>query len=190
VTGSKEGIEMDDATKDLPAEGKSRVPATEPGAMSPLESLRREVDRLFEDFRPAGWRLPLTRPSAFEVAWPRAERWPVVPAMDMTEKEKAYEVTAELPGMTESDVEVKLSNGNLSIRGEKREENEEKDKDKDKDLYVSERSYGAFHRLFRLPDDVDADGIEAEFRNGVLKVTLPKSPAARKEEKKIDVKAR
>ena len=177
---------MDDATKNLPAEGKSKVPATDQDAMSPLESLRREVDRLFEDFRPAGWRLPFPRPSAFEVAWPRAERWPVVPAMDMTEKEKAYEVTAELPGMAESDVEVKLSNGNLSIRGEKREEKEEKDKER----HVSERSYGAFHRLFRLPDDVDADGIEAEFRNGVLKVTLPKSPGARKEEKKIDVKAR
>ena len=64
---------MDDATKDLPAEGKSKVPATGPGAMSPLESLRREVDRLFEDFGPAGWRLPFPRPSAFEVAWPRAE---------------------------------------------------------------------------------------------------------------------
>jgi len=104
----------------------------------------------------------------------------------MTEKEKAYEVTAELPGMAESDVEVKLANGNLSIRGEKREEQEEKDKER----YVSERSYGAFHRLFRLPDDVDADGIEAEFRNGVLKVTLPKSPEAGKKERKIDVKAR
>jgi HSP20 family protein len=186
MTGSEEGIEMDDATKDLPAEGKSKVPATGPGAMSPLESLRREVDRLFEDFGPAGWRLPFPRPSAFEVAWPRAERWPVVPAMDMAEKEKAYEVTAELPGMAESDVEVKLANGNLSIRGEKREEKEEKDKER----YVSERSYGAFHRLFRLPDDVDADGVEAEFRNGVLKVTLPKSPEAGKKEKKIDVKAR
>ena len=177
---------MDDATKNLPARGEEQGSCDGSGAMSPLESLRREVDRLFEDFRPAGWRLPFPRPSAFEVAWPRAERWPVVPAMDMTEKEKAYEVTAELPGMAESDVEVKLANGNLSIRGEKREEKEEKDKER----HVSERSYGAFHRLFRLPDDVDADGVEAEFRNGVLKVTLPKSPEARKEEKKIDVKAR
>jgi len=177
---------MDDATKDLPAESGSKLPATDREAMSPFESLRREVDRLFDDFRPAGWRLPFPRPSAFEVAWPRAERWPVVPAMDMKEKEKAYEVTAELPGMAESDVEVKLSNGNLSIRGEKREEKEEKDKER----HVSERSYGAFHRLFRLPDDVDADGIGAEFRNGVLKITLPKSPEARKEEKMIDVKAR
>lgn len=177
---------MDDATKNVPSEDRAAVQSTGQEFMSPLESLRREVDRLFADFRPADWRLPFPRPSAFEVAWPRAERWPVVPAMDMTEKENAYEVTAELPGMAESDVEVKLSNGNLSIKGEKREEKEEKDKER----HVSERSYGAFHRLFRLPDDVDADGIEAEFSNGVLTVTLPRSPEGRKEEKRIDVMTR
>jgi len=177
---------MDDATKNVPSEDRAAVQSTGQEFTSPLESLRREVDRLFADFRPGDWRLPFPRPSAFEVAWPRAERWTVVPAMDMTEKENAYEVTAELPGMAESDVEVKLSNGNLSIKGEKREEKEEKDKER----HVSERSYGAFHRLFRLPDDVDADGIEAEFSNGVLTVTLPKSPEGRKEEKRIDVKTR
>ena len=106
--------------------------------------------------------------------------------MDMTEKETAYEVTAELPGMAESDVEVKLANGNLSIKGEKKEEKTEKDKER----YVSERSYGAFQRVLRLPEDVDAEKIEAEFSNGVLKVTLPKSPEAPRNEKTISVKAR
>ena len=79
-----------------------------------------------------------------------------------------------------------LVGSEMCIRDRKREEKEENDKER----YVSERSYGAFHRLFRLPDDVDADGVEAEFRNGVLKVTLPKSPEAGKKERKIDVKAR
>lgn len=105
--------------------------------------------------------------------------------MDVCEREKEYEITAELPGMDTSNIDVKLANGMLTIKGEKKEEKEEKQKD----YYVSERRYGSFERYFALPDGVDADKIGASFKNGVLKVTLPKTAEAQKPAKKIDVKA-
>ncbi|MHC2582306.1 HSP20 family molecular chaperone IbpA [Bradyrhizobium diazoefficiens] len=107
------------------------------------------------------------------------------PAVDVTESDKAYEITAELPGMDEKDIEVNVANDGLIIKGEKKFEREEKQKD----YYVSERRYGSFERHFGLPKDVEADKIEASFRNGVLKVTLPKTAEAQKPAKKIEVKA-
>ena len=79
---------------------------------------------------------------------------------------------------------VKFSDGTLTIKGEKRDENEEKKKD----YYLSERRYGSFQRSFGVPDGVDADKIEANFKNGVLTVTLPKTEHAQKSEKKIAIK--
>jgi HSP20 family protein len=107
------------------------------------------------------------------------------PAVDVTESDKAYEITAELPGLDEKNIEVNVANGGLTIRGEKKEEKEEKQKD----YYVSERRYGSFERYFSLPEGVDADKIQASFKNGVLKVTLPKTAEAQKPAKKIEVKA-
>jgi len=78
-----------------------------------------------------------------------------------------------------------LADGVLTIKGEKQEEKEEKKKD----YYLHERSFGSFQRAFQVPDGVDADKIEASFKNGVLTVTLPKSAQAQKTAKKIDVKA-
>ena len=93
-----------------------------------------------------------------------------MPAIDVAETDKAYEITAELPGMEEKNVEVKLANGVLSIKGEKQEDKEEKDKN----YYMRERNFGSFERSFQVPDDVEADKIAASFKNGVLLVTLPK----------------
>src|SRR6516162_887633 len=83
----------------------------------PFESLRREVDRLFEDFTVNPFRLPLRRP-AFDIEpfW-QPESWVATPAIDFVERDKAYEVTAELPGLDEKNIEVKLSNGVLTIKG-------------------------------------------------------------------------
>jgi len=106
------------------------------------------------------------------------------PAVDIAEKKKEYEVTAELPGLDESNVEVKFADGLLTIKGDKREEKEERKKD----YYLSERRFGSFQRSFQVPDGVDADKIEARFKNGVLTVTLPKSPEAQTKEKKIAIK--
>lgn len=164
---------------------KTAAPASHAG-WAPFESLRREIDRLFDDFHPFGWRLPVS-PSAFDFKLPRPSGagWPVVPAFDLAEKEKEYEITAELPGLDEKDVEIRLSNHSLTIKGEKKEEREEKQKD----YYLSERRYGSFYRSFQLPEGVDADKIDATFAKGVLTVKLPKTAEARKAEKKISIKA-
>lgn len=151
-----------------------------------LDSLRRQVDHLFEDFTRSPLHLPFGR-RAFDVEpfWQRELSLHGIPAVDIAEKEKSFEITAELPGMDEKHIEIKLSNGNLVIKGEKKEETEEKKKD----YYLSERHYGAFERIFNLPKGVDADKIEASFAKGVLTVSMPKKPEAIKPEKVIPVKA-
>jgi HSP20 family protein len=156
-----------------------------PAEWRPFESLRREVDRLFEDFQLGSWRSPFGR-SLFDVQpfWRGEIGWGKAPAVDIVDNEKAYEITAELPGMDESNIDVKFSDGTLTIKGEKRDEKEEKKKD----YYLSERRYGSFQRSFGVPDSVDADKIEASFKNGVLTVTLPKTAQAQKTEKKIAIK--
>ena len=151
----------------------------------PFENLRREIDRLFDDFGIGSWRSPF-RGSMFDAVpfWRREVTWPAGPAVDFTDTEKAYEVTAELPGIDEKDIEVNVANGILSIKGEKQEEKEEKKKD----YYLSERNFGLFGRSLQVPDGVDTDKIEASFKKGVLTVTLPKKPEAQIAAKKIDVK--
>lgn len=171
-----------------PAKATTRPaePPSAPSVWQPFESLREEIDQLFDDFGRGAWRLPFGRsiPAARPLAQPVAG-WPAtVPAMDVAETDDHYELTAELPGLEEKDVEVKLTNGSLVIRGEKREEKEEKRKD----YHLSERRYGSFERRFRLPDGIEADKIEAQFKSGVLRIMLPKTAAAKTAEKKIKVK--
>jgi HSP20 family protein len=175
---------MAEAATKLPVRNEEKSTGR-PAEWRPFESLRREVDRLFEDFRLGTWRSPFGR-SAFELQpfWPSEAGWGKAPAVDVVENEKAYEITAELPGMDESNIDVKFSDGTLTIKGEKRADKEEKQKD----YYLSERRYGSFQRSFGVPDGVDADKIEANFKNGVLTVTLPKSPQAQQSEKKIPIK--
>lgn len=175
---------MAETTTKMPVKTeKAAAPA--PSGSWPFESLRREIDRLFEDFNPFEWRRPLRSLSDVEVPRFARSEWMVTPAMDLVEKDEAYEVTAELPGIDEKDVEIRLSNRTLTIKGEKAEEKEEKEKD----YYLSERRYGSFQRSFQVPEGVDASKIEATFAKGVLKVTLPKTADAQKAEKKIEVKA-
>lgn len=178
---------MAEAATKMPVKTEEKAPerASALEAWRPFESLRREIDRLFEDFDRDFWRAPFRR-SLFDVEpfW-RREFVVAAPAVDIVEKDNAYEVTAELPGMDEKNIEVKLSDGSLTIKGEKKEEKEEKKKD----YYLHERHFGAFERSFRVPETVDTDKIEASFKKGVLTVTLPKKPEAQKPAKKIEVKA-
>jgi HSP20 family protein len=146
----------------------------------PFLSLRREMDRLFDDFDHGFWPTSFRRPF-FDVA----PAWPANPAVDIAENDKAFEITAELPGLDEKDVEVKVANGAVTITGSKTEEKEEKNKN----YHLQERRFGSFQRYFSVPDGVDADKIEASFRKGVLTVTMPKKPEAQKAEKKIEIKA-
>lgn len=108
-----------------------------------------------------------------------------IPAVDIAEKEQSYEISAELPGMDENNIEIKLSDSSLIIRGEKKDEREENRKG----YHLSERRYGSFERVFNLPKGVDADRIEAHFSKGVLTVSLPKKAEAMKAEKIVQIKA-
>ncbi len=105
--------------------------------------------------------------------------------MDLVEKETEYEITAELAGIDEKNVDIKVANNLLTIKGEKTEEKEEKKKD----YFLSERRYGSFQRSFQLPQGVDAEKIEATFAKGILTVKLPKTAEAQEAEKTIAVKA-
>src|SRR5215472_17230527 len=114
-----------------------------PAEWRPFEGLRREVDRLFEDFQLGSWRSPFAG-GLFDVPPIWRGDTGKAPAVDVVATDKAYEITAELPGMNESDIEVKFSDGMLTIEGEKRDEKEEKKKG----YYLSERRYGSFQRSF------------------------------------------
>jgi len=171
------------ATK-TPAKAEQSETGRTPAEWRPLVNLRREIDRLFDDFHLGPWRRPLAH-SLFDVEpfWRGTMGLGAGPAVDIAEKDKDYEITAELPGMEESDIDVKYADGVLTIKGEKKEEKEEKKKD----YYLSERRYGSFQRSFQVPENVAADKIDAKFANGVLTVRLPKSPEAQKNEKKIAI---
>lgn len=146
--------------------------------------MRREVDRLFEDFDGGLWRAPF-RHSLFDYAPFGRFGAPALPVVDIAEKDGEYQITAELPGLDEKDVEVKVANGGLTIRGQKKEEKDETKKG----YHLAERRYGAFERSFAIPEGVDADKISASFSKGVLTVSLPKTAEAQKREKKIAINA-
>ena len=106
------------------------------------------------------------------------------PALDMTDKEDRLEISAELPGVAREDVKVEAADGGLVIRGEKKSEHEEKGEN----AYVLERSYGSFMRRIPLPFEPDPERIEAAFRDGVLRITVPKPEEAKREPKAIEIK--
>lgn len=167
---------------------KTTAPAPSPVAGADIwQSLRGDMQRFFDQFWSRGF-LP-SLPRAFDVE-PMWRQWAplgmALPAVDFAEDDKAYHITVELPGMKEKDIDVSISGDTLTVKGEKREEKEEKAKN----YYLSERRYGSFQRSFSLSDNVDRDKIDASFASGVLKVTLPKTVEAVKQQKKIEVKAK
>ncbi|WP_342242201.1 Hsp20/alpha crystallin family protein [Inquilinus sp. OTU3971] len=176
---------MTQATK-VPAKTEPATPAPASG-WDPFQSLRQEIDQVFDSFVRRGLRIfPFGRTMfGSEPIWSRGMIQGIAPAVDIAEKDKEYKLTAELPGLDERHIEVKLSNGVLTIKGEKSEEKEEREKD----YQLCERRYGAFQRSFTLPDNIDAAKIAASFKNGVLTISLPKTAEALKSEKTIDVKA-
>lgn len=93
------------------------------------------------------------------------------PAVDLTESDEEFRLTAEFPGMSADDIEVEVQEGDLILHGEK----EMKEEKEEEDLHVTERSYGEFYRRFTLPSSVDAEKISAEMKDGVLDVRLPKT---------------
>jgi HSP20 family protein len=140
-------------------------------AANPFLSLQREIDRLFDDFTRGFPTIADTGPAK------------LMPSIDVTETDKEIEITAELPGLEEKDVQINLSDNLLTIRGEKKAEKEQKDKN----YRIVERSYGSFERTLELPEGVNADAIKANISKGILKVTVPKPVPA--QSKKIEVKS-
>ena len=102
---------------------------------------------------------------------------------DVSETDDAVEMTAELPGIDEKDIDLTLSDGVLTIKGEKKSEKETKERD----YYLSERRYGSFARSMRVPDSVDQDNLKASFDKGVLRVVMPKRAEAKAKKKKIAI---
>jgi len=138
----------------------------------PFSALRREMERAFENFgRDFGWSSG-DMPSAA-----------TAPSIDLSETDKEIKIEAELPGVEENDIEVVLSNGRLTIKGEKKAEKEEKKKD----YHLVERSYGAFARSISLPFEADPSQVKATFAEGVLNITVPKPAEVKAKEKKIPI---
>ena len=137
-----------------------------------------DLDRMFEDF--LGRRLRSFWPERW---WPSERMGFTTPAVDLYEENDDIVVKAELPGMEKDNIEVNLSGNQLTIKGEKKEEEEVKKEG----YYRSERSYGSFLRTLELPAEVQADNVKAAFKNGVLEIRLPKTEEAKKKEIKIKV---
>ena len=147
----------------------SLVPFRESGGglMRPdfgLFGLHREIDRLFSEF-------------AQGMGQSGAK---IIPNIEISETDKAIEVSAEMPGLERKDVEISIEDDTLTIRGEKKESQ------KDKNVQLSEPSYGVFLRVLQLPSGIDPSSVQATMSNGVLKIVIPKP--AKPEPKKIEVK--
>ena len=171
-----------------PAKAKAKAPApATPASYFPLSTLRDDIDRafdrMFKDWPRFG---ALSVPDFFGSTEFFGKTTAIAPRVDVTEDDDAYEITAEMPGVEEKDVEVSVRDDRLTLRGEKKTEKEEKKKD----YHMTERSYGSFERSFRLPGNVDAENIKAEFAKGVLTLTLPKTAEAKAKERKIAIKAK
>jgi HSP20 family protein len=125
-----------------------------------FRSFRTQVDSLFEDW------------------FGRTMSGVLAPRVDMAEAENEVTVTAELPGVQEKDIDVSLVGDQLTVRGEKRSEHEDRDDAKGHVVHRVERYYGSFQRTIQIPYEVNADQVSAQFKDGVLKITLPKPPDA------------
>ncbi|MCF1502971.1 Hsp20/alpha crystallin family protein [Afifella sp. H1R] len=140
----------------------------------PFLAMRREMDRLFDDFT-RDWSAP---------ANPAAGGF-LSPKVDVAETETGLELTAELPGIDEKDIELDLTDGVLTLKAENKVEREEKDEKKQ--YHLVERSYGTFMRRFALPFEPKADEVTASFDKGVLKVTVPRAKELEAKGRKITV---
>jgi HSP20 family protein len=108
---------------------------------------------------------------------------PWVPAVDVKENEHELVLTADVPGLKFEDIDVRLENGTLTLKGERKFESS----DQKNGWHRLERSYGAFHRVFELPDTIEAEGVKADYKNGVLTVVLPKKEIAKPKQIKVQV---
>lgn len=177
----------------MPERGQEReIPVSGGG----LSGLRNEIGRMFD--RGAGRGIAPGRRATDlfgpEAAWFGRDPFELLEGAlgqglesfgdtDFSETDKAYELEIDLPGVNKDDVSVDYSDGVITISAERRDERE----DERKGYYLSERSYGAYRRSFRVPESVDHENIGAKFNDGVLTVTLPKTEQSRETSRRIDV---
>jgi HSP20 family protein len=157
---------------------ESRTPA--PAYADPFQAFRAEMDKLAETFFGRGM-MPTV--PVWRAGWGVTTDGVVMPSIDLKEDDGNVVLTAELPGMSEKDIDVEVKNGVLTLTGEKQHTYE----DKKDDVQIMERRYGHVQRSLRLPESVDPDKINAKFENGVLTVTMAKKPEAAPAAKKIAI---
>ncbi len=154
---------------------ESRDLAEQRESANSLQTFEQRMNRLFDDFFGRSWMAP----SLLDESWSAFR-----PRLDIMERDDALEISAELPGLDRKDIDVSLSEDMLTISGEKQTEREQEKGS----VYRMERSYGSFRRQVALPCEVEADQVEATFKNGVLTITLPKV-CADEDRNKITVKS-
>lgn len=152
-----------------------REPRLRPFAADPLTAMRRDMSRLMDDLWSPAESRAFAPPAAGDV-------WP---SLEVKETDQAYEVTAELAGLEQKDVQLQLRDNILTLSGERRDERRETDDGR----FYTERTYGRFERSIPFDHEVDADKVQATFRNGVLNISLPKNPRAGDKTRRIEIKA-
>ena len=158
------------------SEGKAVTP-WRPFSMD-LSRWEREMDRMMEDF------FGRTRRPWWPSIWSRREVSELLaPAVDIYEEKDDIVVKVELPGITKEHIEVDISDSHLTLKGEKKKE----EKTAEEDYFACERSYGAFHRSFELPTEVQGEKVKASFKNGILEIRLPKTEKAKTKEIKVNI---
>jgi len=157
------------------AQDKDAAPAKD-AEDHPIAALQRDMNRVFESF----WNRFERSTASLDLPWTASTA-----RSDVVETDDAIEVSIELPGMEQKDIELSLTGDALTIKGEKRIDR----KEEKKGYYVSERSYGSIYRTIPLPPGVETEKAEAIFKNGVLTIRLPQSAEAKAKIKRIDVKA-
>jgi len=152
------------------------MPLVKWSPMKELETLRRDMERLFED---------VLEPFGRRRWWLRrlSQRDVIVPNVEMYDRGNEIVVKAELPGVEKDDIDLTITKDSLTIKGETKKEEEVKEED----YYCSECTYGSFHRTLSLPVEIDAAKATASFKNGILKITLPKLEEAKAKEVKVKI---
>ncbi len=139
-----------------------------------LEEMRKDMDRLFEDFF-----APVSR----RRRWLKTDVGVVVPNIEMYDRKDEIVLKAEIPGVSKEDIDLTITKDSITLKGEVKKEEEIKEED----YYACERSYGSFTRSIALPVEVNSEKAKASFKNGVLEITLPKKEEAKPKEIKIEV---
>jgi HSP20 family protein len=144
-----------------------------------LESMRREMDRIWEEM------LPSTRRAFYELPWVKGavEKFVASPAIDVIDKENEVVVKADMPGVDKDDIEISLQENTLTIRGEVKAE----DETKEENYYYSERNYSSFARTINIPTKVEAEKIKAGLKDGILTIHLPKAKELQPRKIKVEI---